>query len=95
MRAPSQVSRLSVDLAEAGEMVLDHEGAVKAERFRLDVVFDEVAKSFGAVELAAAAARGGAAEQPEPHEQGLLCHCTEATRCAGVVQMRGSWRAGK
>ena len=66
------------DLAEAGEVVLDDEGAVEAERLGFDVVFDEVAEAFGAVELAAAAARRRAAEQTEPHAVALL-----SPLCAG------------
>jgi hypothetical protein len=69
-------------------VVLDDEGAVKAERLGLDVVFDEVAKPFGAVELAAAAARCRAAEQSEPHDVGLRLLVRQVTRCAVNVQMR-------
>ena len=46
-------------LTEAGEMVLDDEGAVEAERLGLDVVVDEIPESFAAVEFAAAAPRCG------------------------------------
>ena len=69
VRAATQVSRLRTgrDLAEAGEMVLDHEGAVVAERLGLDVVFDVVAKALTAVEVRAAALGLGAAEQSEFH----------------------------
>jgi hypothetical protein len=52
------------DLAKAGEMVLDDEGAVKAERLGLDVVIDEVSKAFGAVELAAASRAAALPNRP-------------------------------
>ena len=48
-------------------MVLDDKGAVKAERLGLDVVFDEIAEAFAAVELGAAAPRRRTAEQAELH----------------------------
>ena len=50
------------NLAEAGKMVFDHEGAVKAKSFGLDIVFDEVAEPFRTIELATAAACSSAAE---------------------------------
>ena len=43
-------------------MMLDDEGAMKAQRLGFDVGVDEVAKPLGAVELAAATARRGATE---------------------------------
>src|SRR5438034_9241764 len=55
------------DLAIAGEMVLDDKGAVKAERFSLDVVIDEIAEPLAAVEPGTAAPRRGAAEETELH----------------------------
>src|SRR5262249_3153742 len=45
------------DLTVSGEMVLDDERAVKAERLRLDVVVDEVANSLAAIEFGATAPR--------------------------------------
>ena len=48
-------------------MMLDHEGAVEAERLGLEIIFDEVTVPFRAVELAAAPPCRGAAEQTEPH----------------------------
>ena len=57
-------------------MVLDDKGAAKPERLGLDVVFDEVAKSFAAVEFAGVGAGGPprrrAAEQTELHDALLL-----------------------
>ena len=67
---PGQQVQRRRDLAEAGEMMFHDEGAVKAKRLGFDVVFDEVTKSLGAVELAAAAPRRGAAEQSKPHGAG-------------------------
>ena len=66
-RHPGQQIEARRDLAEAGEMMLDHEGRVVAERLGLDVVFDVVAKALAAVEVGAAALRLGAAEQSEFH----------------------------
>ena len=66
-REPGQQVEARRDLAEAGEMMLDHEGRVVAQRLGLDVVFDVVAKALTAVEVGAAALRLGAAEQSEFH----------------------------
>src|SRR6185503_10419977 len=55
------------DLAEAGEVVLDEERAVIAERLRLDVVLDEVLEARRAVDVGAASPRLRAAEQSESH----------------------------
>ena len=64
------------DLAIAGEMVLDDKGAVKAERLGLDIVFDEIAKALGAVELGLfgplGAPRRRTAEQAELHRLTLV-----------------------
>ncbi len=43
-------------------MMFHDERAMKAQRLGFDVIVDEVAKPLGAVELAAATARRGAAE---------------------------------
>ena len=59
---PGQQVQRRRDLAETGEMMFHHEGAVKAQRLGFDVVVDEVAKPLGTVELAAATARRGTAE---------------------------------
>src|SRR5947208_15604815 len=48
---PGQQVERRRDLAIAGEVVLDDECAVEAERLGLDVVFDEVAEPLAAVEL--------------------------------------------
>src|SRR5208337_842485 len=64
---PGQQVEGGRDLAIAGEVVLDDEGAVKAERLGLDVVFDEVAEALAAVELGTTAPRCGAAEETELH----------------------------
>src|SRR5207237_10932552 len=70
---PSQQVDRRRDLAVAGEMMLDHKGAVKPERLGLHIVFDEVAKSFAAVELGGLIPGGTprrcAAEQTEPHDR--------------------------
>ena len=78
-------------------MMFHDERAMKAQRLGFDVVVDEVAKPLGAVELAAATARRGAAEQSEPHGAGLSslsvrgyalrCHAPNAT----VVVMEFGW----
>ena len=89
VRAPSQVSRLSVrHLAVAGEMMLDDKGAVKAEPLGLDIVFDEIAEAFAAVELGrlrwTGAPRRRAAEQTEPHRAMLL-----GRKTVGLKSRRG------
>ena len=57
---PGQQVERRRDLAVAGEMVLDDKGAAKAQRLGLDVVVDEVAKPFAAVELAGRRRRAAA-----------------------------------
>src|SRR5690242_17925075 len=68
---PGQEVQRRRDLAIAGEMVLDDKGAAKAERLGLDIVFDEIAEAFAAVELGrlrgVGAPRCRAAEQTELH----------------------------
>src|SRR5947207_7906298 len=68
---PGQQIDCRRDLAITGEMVLDDKGAVKAERLGLDIVIDEIAEAFAAVELGRlrriGAPRRRAAEQTEPH----------------------------
>jgi hypothetical protein len=69
-------------------MMLHDKGAMKSKRLGFDVVFDEIAKPLGAVELSAAAARSGAAEQSEPHGTGLpSSFAPEVRRCAAMFQM--------
>src|SRR4029077_13160125 len=78
------------DLAIAGEMVLDDKGAVKAEPLGLDIVFDEIAEAFAAVELGrlrrTGAPRRRAAEQTEPHRAMLLGRKTVAARVGAAGQ---------
>ena len=59
---PGQQIDCGRNLAIAGEVVLDDKGAVKAERFGLDVVIDEVAEALGAVEFGTTAPRRRTAE---------------------------------
>ena len=59
---PGQQVQAGRDLAEAGEMVLDQKGAVKAERLGFHVVVDEVAEPLAAVHVGAAALCLGTAE---------------------------------
>jgi hypothetical protein len=54
-------------LAEAGEVVLDHEGAVVTEPFGLDVVVDEILEAPRAIHIHAAALRLGAAKKAKFH----------------------------
>jgi hypothetical protein len=56
--------------------VLDHEGTVEAKRLGLDIVLDEIAITFRAVEFATASPCRGAAEQTEPYLY-LLVTCAE------------------
>src|SRR5262245_17215167 len=84
-RAQSQPARASAEpgqqvergryLTEAGEMVLDDEGAVEAERLGLDVVVDKIPEPFAAVELGAPASCRSATEETEFHDPPLYC-CT-------------------
>src|SRR5262249_19062386 len=64
---PGQEIERGRNLTVAREVVLDDERAVQAERFRLDVVFDEIAKSFAAVEFRTTAPRRRTTEQAELH----------------------------
>src|SRR5215831_2834916 len=64
---PGQQVERRGDLPVAGEVMLDDESAVKAERFGLDIVLDKITKSLAAVELGAATPRRRAAEQTELH----------------------------
>src|SRR5262245_12166708 len=62
-------------LTEAGEMVLDDEGAVQAKRLGLDVVVDEIPEPLAAVELGAPATCRGTTEEAEFHDSSpLLLH---------------------
>ena len=64
---PGQQVERRGDLAEAGEMMLDDERALVAERFGLDDVLDVVLEAGGAVHIRAAALRLGRAEKSELH----------------------------
>src|SRR5262249_8908118 len=64
---PSQEIERGRHLTVAGEVVLHDERAVKAQRLRLDVVVDEIAKSLAAVEFRTTAPRRRTAEQAESH----------------------------
>src|SRR5713101_7057940 len=70
---PGQQVERGRDLAIAGEVVLDDERAVEAERLGLDVVVDELAEPLAAVELGTAASRRRTAEQTELHRLLLCC----------------------
>ena len=61
-RHPGEQVEARRNLAEAGEVVLHHEGAVIPERLRLHIVFDEVLEPLGAVDVGPAAFGLGAAE---------------------------------
>jgi hypothetical protein len=61
-RHPGEQVEARRDLAEAGEMMLHHEGAVIPERLRLHIVLDEVLEPLGAVDIGPAAFGLGAAE---------------------------------
>src|SRR5438093_4279138 len=64
---PGQQVERRRDLAIAGEVVLDDECAVEAERLGLDVVVDEVAEPLAAVELGTTAPRRCTAKQAKLH----------------------------
>ena len=65
---PGQQVQRRGDLAEAGEVMLDDEGAVIAQRFGLDEVFDVVVEAGRAVDIRGAAAlRLSRAKQSEAH----------------------------
>src|SRR5438128_10953408 len=64
---PGQEIERGRHLTVAREVVLHDERAVKAQRLRLDVVVDEIAKSLAAVEFRTTAPRRGTAEQAESH----------------------------
>lgn len=66
---PAQQVHAGRDLTEAGEMMLDDEGRLIAQRFGLDVVFDIVLEPLSAVDVRAAALRLRASEQSEFHER--------------------------
>ena len=73
---PGQQVERGRDLAIAGEVVLDDERAVEAERLGLDVVFDELAEPLAAVELGTTAPRRRTTEQAELHRLLLWCRVT-------------------
>src|SRR5213593_3011537 len=64
---PGQEIERGRHLTVAREVVLHDERAVKAQRLRLDVVVDEIAKSLAAVEFRTTAPRRRTAEQAESH----------------------------
>ena len=91
---PGQQVERRGDLAIAGKMMLDDKGAVIAERLGFDVVLDEIAKSFAAVEFGAAAPCGGAAEETELHCSSFLpainspprlCRAAICTKCGILI----------
>ena len=55
------------DLADAGEVMLGHEARMEAERFGLDVGFDEIEEALGARRGIGQPRRRGAAEQSKSH----------------------------
>src|SRR5580704_5326035 len=64
---PGQEVEARGDLAKAGEVMLDEEGAVIAKRLGFDIVVDELAETLAAVSVGAAAPRLRAAEQSKTH----------------------------
>src|SRR5262249_27834946 len=85
---PGQQVECGRYLTEAGEMVLDDEGAVEAKRLGLDVVVDEIPKPFAAVELGAPASCRSATEEAEFHDPPLCCCAASlksAARLAGPI----------
>ena len=66
-RHPGEQVEARRHLTEAGEVMLDHERGVVAERLGLDVVLDEVAEPLRRVEVRAATLRLRRAEQSEFH----------------------------
>ena len=89
---PSQQIDRGRHLAIAGEVVLDDESAVKAERFGLDIVIDEVAEALAAVELGAAAPCCRTAEETELPPSYLR---RQAARVSGVLKPGASSRANR
>ena len=65
---PGQEVQRGRDLTEAGEVVLDDERALVAERLGLDVVLDELAEPGAAVDVDPAPLGLGAPEEPETHD---------------------------
>jgi len=65
---PRQKVQRGRDLTEAGEVVLDDERALVAERLGLDVVLDELAEPGAAVDVDPAPLGLGAPEEPETHD---------------------------
>src|SRR5262245_65686803 len=55
------------DLTEAGEVMLDDEGAVVAERLGLDVILHEFSEARAAVDVGSSASGLGATKQSKPH----------------------------
>jgi len=69
------------DLTEAGEVVLDDEGADVAERLGLHVVLDELPEAGPAVDVRAAPLGLSASEEPEPHQAAPFCWNHARSRC--------------
>ncbi len=61
-RHPGQQRQARRDLAEAGEMMLDQEGRMIAERLGLDIVVDELLVALAGIDVRSAMAGRGAAE---------------------------------
>ena len=91
---PGQQVEAGRDLAEAGEMVLDDKGAVKAERLGLDIVLDPLAEALAAVghfRAGAGPPRLRAAEKSETHLRSLLCEAP----LAAAARLRNARRYPK
>src|SRR6516162_5435543 len=95
---PGQQVEARRDLTEAGEMMLDQEGAVIAERLGFDIVFDEVAEALAAVGVGAAAPGLRTAEKSKSHWFDLLgpgsrVAVTSRTRARRDARLPPSWPA--
>jgi len=74
-------------------MMFDDERPMKPKRLGFDVVLDEVAITFGTVELSAASARCGATEQSEPHVLLSVGGCRLRVASAQTKRTRSIWAA--
>src|SRR6266700_2492042 len=92
---PGQQVERGRDLAIAGEVVLDDERTVEAERLGLNVVVDEIAEPLTAVELGTPASRRRTAEQAELHGLPPLVprHKVTAWPAIGIMLSRDRRRA--
>src|ERR1700682_4230818 len=72
-RHPGEQRKAGGDLAEAGEVMLDQERRMIAERLGLDVVFDELLIALPGIDIRAAMAGRRAAEKSKPHHRLLRC----------------------